>query len=201
MGAYLDNGLGCFTTLEAARLIAEAGGTERVRVLFAIATHEEIGIMGSRVLAGELEPDVLIAVDVNHDLKAAPGVGDKRHTPITMGEGFTLCTGSLVSEYLNTHVKRACADAEIPIQLSPAGRVTGTDAMAAGFASIDAAATSVGIPVRNMHTISECGTDVDLLGCIHGLAATLRHLDEEGVTRDHFKAGHPRLDEAEPLSP
>ena len=199
-GAYLDNGLGCFTTLEVARLVAEAGGLEHIRCLFAIATHEEIGIMGSRVLAGELKPDVLLAVDVNHDLKAAPGVGDKRHTPITMGGGFTVCTGSLVSEYLNAHVKQACLDAGIPYQLSPAGRVTGTDAMASGFASVDSAAGSFGIPVRNMHTISETGCDADLLGCIHGLAETLQRLDREKIGADDFRAGHPRLDEATPLS-
>ena len=33
-GAYLDNGLGCFVTAEVARLIAGAGGTEQVRVMF-----------------------------------------------------------------------------------------------------------------------------------------------------------------------
>ncbi|BBI75415.2 hypothetical protein HAALTHF_46880n [Vreelandella aquamarina] len=70
-GAYLDNGLGCFVTAEVARLIAEAGGTEKVRVMFAIASYEEIGRFGSRVLAGELKPDALIGVDVNHDYVAA----------------------------------------------------------------------------------------------------------------------------------
>jgi len=55
-GAYLDNGLGCFVTAEVAKLVAAAGGTKNVRCLYAIASHEEIGRFGSRVLAGELKP-------------------------------------------------------------------------------------------------------------------------------------------------
>jgi len=35
------------------------------------------------------------------------------------------------------------------------GRDTGTDAMAGVLASVDVAATSVGFPIRNMHTVSE----------------------------------------------
>ncbi|NRA95662.1 MAG: hypothetical protein HRU14_05575, partial [Planctomycetes bacterium] len=58
-GAYLDNGLGCFATVEIAKLIAEAGGLKNVRALFGIATHEEIGRMGSRVMAGVMKPDIV----------------------------------------------------------------------------------------------------------------------------------------------
>jgi len=89
-GAYLDNGLGCFVTAEVARLITEAGGTENIRCMYAIASHEEIGRFGSRVLAGELAPDVLIAIDVNHDYVAAPGIGDRKMQALEMGKGFTL---------------------------------------------------------------------------------------------------------------
>jgi putative aminopeptidase FrvX len=39
--------------------------------MFAFATHEEIGRFGSRVLVEKLRPDVLIAVDVNHDYEVS----------------------------------------------------------------------------------------------------------------------------------
>ena len=76
-GAYLDNGLGCFTVVELARLIAE-NPLENVRMLFAIATHEEIGRFGAVAIAGELQPDVIFGVDVNHDYDAAPGMSARR---------------------------------------------------------------------------------------------------------------------------
>jgi len=159
-GAYLDNGLGCFVTAEVARLIAQAGGTQNVRCLFAVASHEEIGRFGSRVLAGEMKPDVLIAIDVNHDYVAAPGIGDRNMQPLEMGKGFTLSHGAIISEQLNARIKRAAKAANIPMQIDVSGRDTGTDGMASVLASVDSAATSVGFPTRNMHTISESGHTV-----------------------------------------
>lgn len=197
-GAYLDNGLGCFVCAELARLIAKKP-LKNICVQFAIASHEEIGRMGSRVMAGELRPDVLIGVDVNHDLKAAPGVGSKRFTPISMGKGFTLTGGSIVSAQLNAIIESASIAAKIPVQRTTTGRDTGTDAMAAVFAGIDAAATSVGFPIRNMHTISETGHTGDLLACVHGLEAALRKMDKDKMTAASFREGHPRLDAAKPL--
>ena len=204
-GAYLDNGLGCFVTAEIARLVAEAGGLRNLRVLFAMATHEEIGRFGSRVLAGALRPDAIIAVDVSHDYRSAPGIGDKRMTPVSMGKGFTITTGSVTSEYLNRQMEMAAQDAGIPFQRDPSGRDTGTDGMAAVLAAVDAASASVGFPIRNMHTISEAGHTGDVLACVHGLRATLQRLDTlhdgRGVSRDDFLNEHPRLDDVARIEP
>jgi putative aminopeptidase FrvX len=198
-GAYLDNGLGCFVCAELAALIAKAPALKNVRVLFTVASHEEIGRFGSRVAAAALKPDVLIGVDVNHDLKAAPGVGAERYTPLEMGAGFTLSTGAITSEHLNSIIELAAAEKKIPIQIGPCGRDTGTDAMAAVLASVDAAATSVGFPVRNMHTISESGHTGDVLACIHGLDAAIRKMDRDKVDAEAFRNGHPRLDQVKQI--
>lgn len=198
-GAYLDNGLGCFVCAEVARSLAKSP-IENVRVQFAIASHEEIGRFGSCVMAGELRPDVVIGVDVNHDLKAAPGVSEKRFTPVSMGKGFTLTDGSIVSAQLNAIIESAARAKGIPLQQSPSGRDTGTDAMAAVLAGIDAAATSIGFPIRNMHTISETGHTGDVLAAIYAIDAALRKMDKEKMTSEKLKDGHPRLDTIKPLS-
>ncbi|GAB2781841.1 M42 family metallopeptidase [Halomonas shantousis] len=195
-GAYLDNGLGCFVTAEVARLIAEAGGTRKVRVLFAIASYEEIGRFGSRVLAGELEPDVLIGVDVNHDYVAAPGIGDRRMQPLEMGKGFTMAVGAIVSEQLNRIIESAAREHDIPMQRDMVGADTGTDAMAGVLAAVDCAATSIGFPIRNMHTISETGNTQDVLAAIHGLTYTIQSLDGLSDPHREFMDNHPRLDQA-----
>ncbi|RME70128.1 MAG: M20/M25/M40 family metallo-hydrolase [Planctomycetota bacterium] len=203
-GAYLDNGLGCFVVEEVARIIAQRGGLDNIRILFGIATHEEIGRFGSRVLAGECKPDVLIGIDVNHDYVAAPGVGDKRFTPLAMGKGFSLSTGAIASEHLNAIVQRAARERGIPYQKDVVGRDTGTDAMAAVLAGIDAAATSIGFPIRNMHTISELAHTGDVLAAIWGLVGTLEDMhaanDGTGLRRTDLETGHPRLDTASPLA-
>ena len=198
-GAYLDNGLGCFTTAEVARLIAERGGTNNVRVLFAWASYEEIGRLGSRVFAGELEPDVLIAVDVNHDYTAAPGVGDRRLPPLQMGNGFTMSVGAIASEQLNQVIEKTAREQDIPMQRDVAGADTGTDGMAGVLASVDCAATSIGFPIRNMHTISETGNTQDVLAAIHAVAGTIQALDAQPDPQRAFLDNHPRLDQAVPL--
>ncbi|MEM9802423.1 MAG: peptidase M42 [Planctomycetota bacterium] len=200
-GAYLDNGLGVFCAAEVGRLLAASGGTSSVRVLLAAASHEEIGRMGSRVIAGEMAPDVVIAVDVNHDFAAAPSIGDRRMTPLEMGKGFTLTTGAVVSEQLNSIVEGEAVKHGIPYQISVSGRDTGTDGMAAFFAGRDAATTSVGFPIRNMHTISESGNTSDVLAAIHAITAAIRTIDERGMTRGDFERGHVRLDNATVVEP
>lgn len=202
-GAYLDNGLGCFVALEAARVAADKG-FENVRLLAAFAAYEEIGRMGSRVFAGELCPDVVIGVDVAHDFNAAPGVKDRRFPKNAMGKGFTLSAGSICTPYLNQLVQETAVEMGIPFQMRVSGRDTGTDAMAAVFAATDAAATSLGFPIRNMHTISESGHTGDVLAAVHVVAGLVGKLDGmndgAGANADDFRANHPRLDSAGPLT-
>ena len=198
-GAYLDNGLGCFMVAELAKLLAKKP-LKNVRVLHAIATHEEIGRMGAAAIAGEMKPDILIGADVNHDYDAAPGLSAKRMNNLSMGKGFSLTNGSITSAYINSIIEKACQKATIPYQIDFAGRDTGTDAMAASLAGVDSAATSIGFPIRNMHTISETGHTLDVLAAVHGMEATLREMDKmnrgKGINRKDLLNEHPRLDEA-----
>ena len=202
-GAYLDNGLGCFVTAEIARLIAESD-IKNVRYLGAMASHEEIGRFGSRVLAEQFRPDVSIAVDVAHDFTAAPGIGDRRYEPIAMGEGYTLTHGAVMSAQLNSIITQVSGDHDIPVQHELAGRDSGTDAMAAVLAAIDSASASIGFPIRNMHTISESGHTGDVDAAIHALYQTIVHMDGmnggKGITAQDLRDGHPRLDQSSPQS-
>lgn len=72
--------------------------------------------------------------------------------------------------------------------------------MAAVLASVDAAATSIGFPTRNMHTISEVGHTGDVLASIYAIVRTIQKMDKmndgKGVTDADFYQGHPRLDQA-----
>ena len=203
-GAYLDNGLGCFVAGEVARLLSETPPLSNIRYLAAMATHEEIGRQGSRVLAEQFRPDVTIAVDVAHDFVAAPGIGDRRYEPVTMGKGFSLTHGAVTSAMLNSLITKVALDKEIPVQHELAGRDTGTDAMAAVFASIDSASASIGFPIRNMHTISESGHTGDVDASIHVIYELLKYMDEmnsgDGILRTDLQEGHPRLDEASTLT-
>ena len=155
--------------------------------------------MGSRVLAQTFEPDVVIAIDVNHDYVAAPGVKDRNFPPLEMGKGFIFGVGSVVSEHLNSLIQKVAMEAGIPFQRDVLGRDTGTDTMAAALTGVDAAATTIGFPVRNMHTISESAHTGDVLAALHMLDLLLVWLNDTGARADDFRQGHPRLDRAEGL--
>lgn len=205
-GAYLDNGLGCFVVSEMMRILAELGDPKNIRVLGAIATHEEIGRFGSRVLAGVCEPDMVVGIDVSHDWVAAPCYKKKKFPRVSMGGGMTLARGSIVDAYLNSLYQTVCNDLEAPYQIKLVGRDTGTDAMAAFFASIDAACTSIGFPIRNMHTISESGHTGDVLCAVHSSVGLVRHMDNmnggKGITLADLKSANnkPNLATATPLT-
>jgi len=87
----LDNRLGAYVTLEAARLVSEAGGAAWELAAVA-AAQEEITFGGSRTSAFALEPDAAIVVDVTHATDA-PGVDVKeagKHelvAPTVFGQG------------------------------------------------------------------------------------------------------------------
>jgi endoglucanase len=203
-GAYLDNGLGCFVVAEVARMLAESSGLKNVRFLGAMASHEEIGRFGSRVLVEQFRPDVSIAVDVAHDFSAAPGIGDRRYEPLEMGKGYTLCHGSICSATLNSLINKVSVEQGIPVQHELAGRDTGTDAMAAVLAAIDSASASIGLPIRNMHTISETGHTADTDAAIHAMYHMLQEMDQMngggGITVADLQDGHPRLDASSALA-
>jgi putative aminopeptidase FrvX len=196
-GAYLDNGLGCFMVAELARIFTKKQ-LKNLRILFTIATHEEIGRFGATAIAGEMKPDIILATDVNHDYDAAPGISSKKMSPLTMGKGFSITGGSVTSEYLGSLIEKSCQAKDIPYQMDTSGRDTGTDAMAAALAGFDCAVASIGFPIRNMHTISETGHTKDILAAIAGVEATLYDMDKmnrnNGITADDFKNNHPRLD-------
>lgn len=200
VGAYLDNGLGCFVVEEAARIIAAGDPLKKVRYLGAFAAYEEIGRFGSRVMAGVMKPDVIIGVDVNHDYEAAPGIGDRRYTPLRMGEGMTIAVGAVATTSLNAIIQAACKAQDIPYQVDVSGRDTGTDAMAGVLAGVDSAAASIGFPIRNMHTISESAHTGDVIAAIHALVATLRQMDAKGTSSEDLCGAHPRLDEVDSLA-
>ncbi len=195
-GPYLDNGLGCFVTMEVARIMASQQKYDNLRLIFAFAPFEEIGRFGSRIMAQELRPDILMAIDVTHDYKAAPGVSEQRFPETTIGGGVALETGSITSPYLNSILRNLATKNKLPLQIQSCGRDTGTDAMGPVLASIDAAAVSLGIPLRNMHTISEVGHTGDVLATINLINLFLTHLakanksgkfDKKSLSENHIQ--------------
>lgn len=196
-GSYLDNALGCFSVLELARRLADFeerhGELMGVRALLTFATHEEIGRFGSRIIAGEYKPDILIAVDVNHDFEAAPGIGDRNMQPLAMGEGCTITDGTVHSHPLTSFARAIANKKNIPYQRDFGGYDSGTDSMASALSGVDSASFSIGFPIRNMHTSSELAYDGDVLAAIDLLEGLMVHTGRDIFTADTLKSLHTVL--------
>ena len=88
----MDNRIGCYVALEAARLVAEAGGAPGDVYALAV-TQEEITFGGARTTAFSLNPDVAIAVDVTFATDQ-PGISEQEVGRHQFGTGPVLTRGS-----------------------------------------------------------------------------------------------------------
>jgi endoglucanase len=175
----LDNRLGSFVALEAARLVAQAGGAQW-EVAAVAAAQEEITFGGSRTSAFALEPDAAIVVDVTHATDA-PGIDVKEAGKHELGSGAVIARGSTLNEPL-FDLLRATAEAEkIPFTVEASARATGTDADAVHLSRGGVPTGLVSIPIRYMHSPVELVQLDDVQAAARLIAAAALRLD--GDTR------------------
>lgn len=79
-----------------------------------------------------------------------------------MGKGFTIAHGCITHPYLNSLIESTSKKMDIPFQIDVTGGSTGTDAMAGVLSSNDVASTSIGYPIRNMHTSMEHSDNISV---------------------------------------
>jgi putative aminopeptidase FrvX len=171
----LDNRLGSFVALEAARLVAEAGGAQWELAAVA-AAQEEITFGGSRTSAFALQPDAAIVVDVTHATDA-PGIDVKEACKHELGSGAVITRGSTLHPAL---VELLCETAEaekIPFTLEASARATGTDADAVHISRGGIPTGLVSIPLRYRHSPVELVQLDDVLACARLIAAVALRLD------------------------
>ena len=146
----MDNRIGCYVALEAARLVAAAGGAVG-DVAAVAAVQEEITFAGSRTTAFSLAPDVAVAVDVTFATDQ-PGVTLGELTRHPLGSGPSLTRGSTIHPRVFELLHEAAEAEEIPFTVAAAGRSTGTDADAIYLSRAGIPTALVSVPLRYMHS-------------------------------------------------
>jgi putative aminopeptidase FrvX len=173
----LDNRLGSFVALEAARLVAAAGGAEWELAAAAVA-QEEITFGGSRTSAFALEPDAAIVVDVTHATDA-PGIEIKEVGKHELGSGPVLSRGSTLHPQLFELLYETAEQEKIPCTVEATARATGTDADAVHVSRAGVPTALVSIPIRYMHSPVELVQLDDVHACARLIAAAALRLDTE----------------------
>jgi putative aminopeptidase FrvX len=171
----LDNRLGCFVALEAARLVAEAGGAPGDVAAVAVA-QEEITFGGARTTAYSLRPDIAVVVDVTFATDA-PGSEEKELGRHKFGSGPVLTRGSTLDPTV-FELLHAAAEAEgIPFTVDASARSTGTDADAFHVSRAGIPSAVVSIPLRYMHSPVEMVQLDDVENAAKLIAAFARRLE------------------------
>jgi endoglucanase len=180
----LDNRLGSFVALEAARLVAhpkghrQAGGCSDWEVVAVAAAQEETTFGGSRTSAFSLEPDAAIVVDVTHATDA-PGIEIKEVGKHELGSGPVLSRGSTLNPRLFELLHDTAERESIPFTVEAIGRNTGTDADAVHLSRGGVPTALVSIPLRYMHSPVELVQLDDVHAAAALIAAAALRLDAE----------------------
>ena len=170
----IDNRIGAFIVLEAARRSADSGAE-----VIAVATvQEEIGGIGAYVASNAVQPDVAIAVDVTHATDI-PGVNKKQEGETSFGSGPELTVGSYVHRGVLEMLRETAEREDISYSIGISTRGTGTDAddLAKNRGGVPTAVVS--IPNRYMHSPNEMIDPEDLENVIKLLAKFIEGLDGE----------------------
>jgi endoglucanase len=146
----MDNRLGCFVALEAARLVAEAGGAAGDVVAVA-AVQEEITMGGARTIANRLDLDGAVVIDVTHATDA-PGIEEKQLGSHKMGSGPVIERGSILHPRVSELLLQTAASKDIAHTVAASAGRTGTDADAIHFARDGVPTGLVSVPLRYMHS-------------------------------------------------
>jgi putative aminopeptidase FrvX len=146
----MDNRIGCYVALEAARLVAEAGGAPGDVYAIAVA-QEEITFGGARTTAFSLQPDVAIAVDVIFATDQ-PGLSEQELGRHKFGSGPVLTRGSTLDPVVFELLHEAGEADAIPFTVTASARATGTDADAFHIARGGIPSSVVSVPLRYMHS-------------------------------------------------
>jgi endoglucanase len=173
----LDNRLGAYIALEAARLVAEAGGAAW-DVVAAVAVQEEVGLNGARALAHGLRPDVAVVIDVTHETDTL-GVDPRRINAHTFGSGPVIERGTILHPVVSELMLEAAEAESIPYTLMASSRGTGTDADVIHFSRNGIVTGGLGLALRYMHSSVEMVQLDDVENCAKLLAAFAQRLSAD----------------------
>jgi endoglucanase len=172
----LDNRLGAYVALEAARSVSEAGGAPG-DVAAVAAVQEEVGDFGgARTTLFALDPQVALAIDVTGATDVPEG-DPKLDGEAKLGAGPIINRGSTISPKVFELLVAAAEDEGIAYTVNVSAGDTYTD-MDAAYASRAGVATGlISLAIRYLHTPGEVVSLDDVEAAIRLVGAFARRLE------------------------
>ena len=173
----LDNRLGSFVALEAARTVSEAGGAPG-DVIAVASVQEEVGVYGARAAAYALEPQVALAVDITPSTDV-PGGDVKIGGQVEVGSGPAIARGSTLHPRVVELLREAAEAESIDHSVEVTTAHTYTDADYVHLSRAGVPTGLVSIPIRYAHTSIELAQWSDVDGAVRLIAAFAQRLSAD----------------------
>jgi putative aminopeptidase FrvX len=173
-----DDRVGAFVVLEALRLL---GAMKPSCAVYAVATaQEEVGFGGARASSYGIDPQVAIAVDVEHATDT-PGIGDgkRRVGDVRLGRGPAIGRGPHINHRVFELLTETADRHQIQYQPVGISGETGTDCDAIHDMRAGVATGVVSIPNRYMHSPCEIIHLEDVENTARLIAETVAGIDEK----------------------
>ena len=171
----LDNRIGAYVVLEAARRVAEAGGAAGDVVAVA-SVQEEIGLHGARASAFGLEPGAAIAVDITPS-SDEPGGDHRESGKVELGGGPAIDRGPILNPRLTELLLAVARDEGIAYSIEVSTRGTHTDADEIHLTRSGIPTGLVSVPIRYTHSPVETAQLSDVEAAIRLVAAAALRID------------------------
>ncbi len=174
VGRNFDNRLGVYCMIEAMKRL----GDTCVDTYAVSTVQEEVGLRGSRPMAFAIEPDIGLAIDGSL-CWGAYGNNGKQNCELGKGAGIYIADGLTIGNpRLVRFLYDVCGKSGITFQKNVGG---GTDAAGIQQSRAGVIATTVGAPVRYMHSTVQLCHDDDVEATIAMLVAFLECAHEMSV--------------------
>ncbi|HVU76136.1 MAG TPA: M20/M25/M40 family metallo-hydrolase [Gaiellaceae bacterium] len=173
----LDNRLGAYIALEAARRVAEAGDAQ-VDLVAVAAVQEEIGLYGARTAAYNLDPQVAIAIDVTPSTDY-PGGDPRRAGRIELGMGAMIARGPTLNKLVTDRLGDIAEAEGISHGYEVYTRVTMTDADEIHLVRAGVPTGLLSVPTRYLHSPNELCDLADVEAIVQLVVAFARSLTRD----------------------
>lgn len=177
-----DDKAGCYVVCEVLRRLSAERDQLQAGIVSVATSQEEIGCRGARAVAGGVEADFAIAVDVGHATDH-PECDNRRFGEFTLGGGPIITRGANANPVMFNRLVEVAEAHHIPFQIEADPRPTSTDGRELQMAPGGMATAVVCIPLRYMHTPSELVDLEDVENTVKLLSAFAKSL-KPGDTGD-----------------
>jgi putative aminopeptidase FrvX len=173
----LDNRVGCYVALEAARRIA---ADEPLAAAIAVVGSTQEELVARRSAAGatlqRVTPDAAIVIDTVWET-TQPGVDLTKTGDAEFGGGPVIVRGPQLHPVMSELLIEAALEEGIPHGLAASASATWTDADTVFLAGSGTPTGLVSLPIRYMHTPTEMVDLADVEACVRLIVASLERFD------------------------